>query len=85
MKIRLNVELLEDLQKKNLWSDSELARQIGISRSRLWRAKLPMHHKEYCSPGETLIMGILQTFPNKKFDDFFFLEHMCSEVHKGGE
>jgi hypothetical protein len=74
VKLKLRVDVLEYLQKQMEWSDTELANRLGISRSRLWRAKLPTSHPEYCSPGEALITGILKTFPEKNFDDLFFLE-----------
>jgi transcriptional regulator with XRE-family HTH domain len=74
MKLKLSVDTLETLQKENKWSDTEFAERLGISRSRLWRAKLPTNHHEYCSPGEALITGVLKTFPHMKFEDLFFLE-----------
>ena len=82
MKIKLRVDVLNKLQANNNWTDTELAKQMGISRSRLWRAKLPQDHPEYCSPGESLIIGVLKAFPNKKFDDLFFLDNVCSVVHE---
>lgn len=82
MKIKLRVDVLEDLQTKKGWTDTELANQMGISRSRLWRAKLSEDHTEYCSPGESLIVGVLKAFPEKKFEDLFFLVDVCSVVHK---
>lgn len=82
MKIKLRVEVLEELQKEQGWNDSELAKRMGISRSRLWRAKLPDDHPEYCTPGESLISGVLTAFPKKKFDDLFFLNQVCSDIHK---
>lgn len=78
MKIRLRVDVLEKLQKLNSWTDSELAKRMEISRSRLWRAKLPTNHIEYCSPGESLIVGALTAFPDKRFDDLFFLDNVCT-------
>lgn len=81
MRIRLRVEVLEILQNNKSWTDTELAKRMGISRSRLWRAKLPTNHNEYCSPGESLIIGVLKAFPDKKFDDLFFLEKLCIELH----
>lgn len=81
LKIKLRVDVLEELQEKNNWNDTELAKQMGISRSRLWRAKLPENHNEYCSPGESLIVGAMKAFPDKKFEDLFFLTDVCSVVH----
>ncbi|MCI1696272.1 hypothetical protein [Aneurinibacillus aneurinilyticus] len=78
VKIKLRVDVLEKLQREKQWTDTELAKRMGISRSRLWRAKLPEDHTEYCSPGESLITGALLAFPEKSFDDLFFLDRMCS-------
>lgn len=85
MKIKLRVEVLEALQRERNWTDTELANQMGISRSRLWRAKLPESHPEYCSPGESLIIGTLQAFPAKGFDDLFFLTKLCSDRNNNEE
>ncbi len=73
MRLGINVEQIQKLQQEKGWTDTELAAKIGVSRSRLWRAKLPVTHEHYCSPGETLIIGVLNAFPEKKFDDLFFL------------
>jgi transcriptional regulator with XRE-family HTH domain len=81
LKIKLRVDVLERLQTEKKWTDTELAKQMGISRSRLWRAKLPESHSEYCSPGESLIIGVLKAFPERKFDDLFFLDDACSQIH----
>lgn len=81
MKIKLKVDILENLQTNKGWNDTELAMHMGISRSRLWRARLPEGHKEYSSPGGGLIIGALSAFPDKKFDDLFFLDRVCSSVH----
>jgi transcriptional regulator with XRE-family HTH domain len=81
-KIALNIKKLESLQKERNWTDTELAKRLGISRSRLWRAKLPKDHPHYCSPGESFIAGVLKTFPEVNFDEIFFLDNLCSDVHK---
>lgn len=69
--MKLRVDVLNRLQRERGWTETELARRIGISRSRLWRAKLPVKHKEYCSPGKKFISGLLKTFPDHSFDDLF--------------
>jgi transcriptional regulator with XRE-family HTH domain len=84
MKIKMKVDVLEQLQKEENLNDTQLAERMGISRSRLWRTKLNDSHPEYCSPGESLIIGTLNAFPNKKFEDLFFLSDVCSSVHKKG-
>ncbi|MDQ0876792.1 transcriptional regulator with XRE-family HTH domain [Paenibacillus sp. V4I3] len=85
MKIKLRVEVLEELQKEENLNDTKLAEKMGISRSRLWRTKLDDNHPKYCSPGESLIIGTLQAFPHKKFEDLFFLTELCSDIHNKGE
>lgn len=74
-KIKLKVESLNKIQKEQDLNDSELSKKIGISRNRLWRAKLQETHREYCSPGELFIAGVLKAFPDKSFDDLFFLDN----------
>lgn len=69
--MKLIVSRLEDAQKEKGWNEAELARRMNISRSRLWRAKLEEGHPEYCSPGPTLISGVLKAFPEKDFEYFF--------------
>lgn len=82
MKIKLKIEILEKLQNEKKWTDTELSKQMGISRSRLWRAKLPETHEEYCSPGESFILGTMLAFPEKKFEDLFFLKRVCSRLNE---
>ncbi|MED4083911.1 hypothetical protein P4637_03415 [Halalkalibacterium halodurans] len=82
MKLKLNVEAFNSAQKEMGLNNSELARKMNISRSRLWRAKLPQDHPYYCYPGEDFITGTLMVFRDKKFDELFFLENPCSEIHK---
>lgn len=72
-KIRLRTEVLYQLQDEKGWSDSKLAEKMGVSRSRLWRARLPECHPEYCSIGSDFIAGAMSLFPEKKFEDLFFL------------
>ncbi|MHA6481310.1 helix-turn-helix domain-containing protein [Paenibacillus sp. strain BS8-2] len=69
--MRLQADKLEEAQKEKGWNESEMARRMGISRSRLWRAKLDVSHPSYCSPGPTLIAGVLKAFPEKGFTHFF--------------
>lgn len=73
-KIKLKISEVNEAQQKLKFTDTKFAKYIGISRSRLWRARLPESHQEYCTPGEDFIAGILRAFPNKSFDDFFFLD-----------
>lgn len=84
-KIKLRVDVLNQLQKEHNLTNTELAEKMGISRSRLWRAKLPETHPEYCSPGEDFITGALDAFPELSFDDLFFLDEVCIEVHKNNK
>ncbi|WDF02910.1 hypothetical protein [Shouchella hunanensis] len=82
MKIVLDIEAFERAQKEMGLNNSELARKMKISRSRLWRAKLPVTHTNFCYPGEDFITGSLSVFKDKKFDDLFFLSNVCSEYTK---
>ena len=72
--VRLNKAVLEAAQQKNNWSDSELAQRAGISRSQIWRVKLPAGDKRRNDPGVDLIAGLLKAFENLTFDDLFTLE-----------
>lgn len=72
-KIRLRAEVLYALQNEKDWNDTKLASKMGVSRSRLWRARLPETHPEHCSIGESFIVGAMTLFPESRFEDLFFL------------
>lgn len=74
VRIRLNTEELARRQRKNGWNDEELARQIGVARSQLWRVRLSPDDPRYNAPGQAFIAGVLKAFPDARFEDLFFLE-----------
>lgn len=72
-KIGLHVDVLYRLQDERGWNDTRLAKELGISRSRLWRARLPVDHPEHNTIGANFIAGALSVFQDMKFEDLFFL------------
>jgi hypothetical protein len=75
---RLNVERLEELQKKHgLKFDTDLAEKIGIGYTTLWRIKLPADDPRYSAPGKDSIAKILKAFPEATFEELFFLDECC--------
>lgn len=66
-------------------SDAQLADAMGISTTQLWRARLPEHDPRHNDPGPDFIAGALTVFPNKKFEDLFFLRVASRERNKTGE
>lgn len=84
-KIKVRIDALDMLQKKSNLSDTALAGKMGISRSTLWRIRLPETSKEHCHPGEDFIASALKAFPGIKFEQLFFLDDMCRDVHIKGQ
>lgn len=81
MRVLLKTDILDALQKELGMTDQEFADYIGISRSQLWRAKMPPRDKRF-SLGQDFIAKTLSRFPQHTFEDIFFLEHMshaCDE------
>ncbi len=77
--IRLKVkELLKASIEKDIPSDTQLAEAIGVSRTQMYRAKLPKTDPQYNAPGPNFIAGVLGFFGGK-FEDFFFLEDVIRE------
>ncbi|MHA6484514.1 hypothetical protein ACX1C1_21690 [Paenibacillus sp. strain BS8-2] len=84
MKILLIPGALEAIQNENGMTDQEFAEYIGISRSQLWRILLPKDDKRF-SLGQDVIAKLLQRFPNRKFEELFFLDllsHECDEIQQ---
>jgi len=81
--VTLKAGILDNLQNDLKMNDQEFAEFIGVSRSQLWRAKLPAVDKRF-SLGKDFIAKVLAAFPNLTFEDIFFLDnvyHSCdSEV-----
>lgn len=78
MKVLLKPGILNDLKKQANMSEQEFAIYIGVSRSQLWRVKLPPSDKRF-SLGQDFIAKILKKFPKLSFEDIFFLEKMSHE------
>ncbi|MBG9943898.1 hypothetical protein ABE237_15665 [Brevibacillus formosus] len=79
MKVLLKPGVLDDLRHKLKFTDKRFAEFIGVSRSQLWRAKLPPSDKRF-SLGEDFIAKVLSAFPDHTFEDIFFLDdlsHLC--------
>jgi hypothetical protein len=79
MKVFLRQDILESLQKELDMKDQEFADYIGVSRSQLWRAKMPPNDKRF-SLGQDFIAKVLNSFPTYTFEQLFFLDevsHVC--------
>jgi lambda repressor-like predicted transcriptional regulator len=70
-KVKVKLDALEKLQ--NGMSDAAFSRKIGVAQSTLFRIKLPDNDKRHCDPGKTFIANILNSHPDLKFEDVFFL------------
>lgn len=73
MIIKLNVKAFDNAAKSRGWTDVELAKEMGISTTQLWRVRLPEEDPRHNDPGKDFIAGALRAFPEKKFDELFFL------------
>lgn len=71
---------LEQLQKEKNMTDQEFADFLGTSRSSLWRAKLPPEDERF-SFGQDVMAKILKKFPNKTFEELFFLDQVSHECY----
>ena len=67
-RISLKTEYLKKLQKEQGISDAVLASMASLNPSQIWRVK-----EGRCNPGPDFIAGLLNAFPDKSFDDLFFL------------
>lgn len=79
MTVILKPGILDNLQHDMKMNDQEFSDFIGVSRSQLWRAKLPAVDKRF-SLGKDFIAKVLVAFPNRTFEDIFFLDkvsHVC--------
>lgn len=62
--LKLNIGNFLRLQGKR--SETDMAKQLGISRSQLWRLKCGSH------VGGNTLSRFKERFPDEKIDDFFF-------------
>ncbi|MCZ8520162.1 MULTISPECIES: hypothetical protein [Paenibacillus] len=74
MRVVLKKNIICELQSESGMTDQNFAVHIGISRSQLWRAKLPSTDKRF-SLGHDFIAKVLHTFHDKKFEQLFSIEH----------
>jgi hypothetical protein len=72
--IRLRVkELMKAQIDKDIKTDAELAAEMGVSSSQIWRAKLN-HDDERCNnPGAQFIAGVISVFGGP-FEKYFYIE-----------
>lgn len=66
--IKLNRAEFEKHQAAKGWNDTELAKNMGINRSQVWRVKEGKNE-----PGRDFIAGALKAFPEASFDELFIL------------
>lgn len=84
MRFILKQGVLEEIQFKLKMNDQEFADYIGMSRSSLWRARLPINDRRY-SLGQDVIAKILNKFPEKTFEDLFILDQLYHECDNNNE
>lgn len=76
--IRLKVkELMKAQIDRDISTDADLAKRIGVSPSQVWRAKLPPDDERHNAPGVHFIAGVLGAFDGT-FEDFFYVENIRS-------
>ncbi|MFS1514593.1 hypothetical protein VQL36_19500 [Chengkuizengella sp. SCS-71B] len=74
--VRLNVkELMRAMTEFGIESDVELAAKLGISKTQVWRAKLPINDDRHNSPGPIFIAGVLKAFGGP-FERFFVTDEL---------
>ena len=72
--IQVKPNVIEEIQATFNLNDSKLALKTGLNSSQIGRVK-----KKKCSPGADFIAGMLVAFPDKKFEDIFFLYNPLQE------
>jgi len=77
MTVKLITEVFNKLTKD--LTDSEISKIMNISTTQLWRARLPDDDPRHNDPGSGFIAGALRAFPDKKFEDLFFLTEPLRE------
>ena len=65
---------LETKRKEMKLNKGRFAARLGLTAPTLYRACLDPADPAYTKPGERLIAAILTTFPEAKFEDYFFFE-----------
>lgn len=72
--ILLKRNVFEEYQFKEGWSDSELAKKMGVNKTQVWRVK-----GGHNNPGRDFIAGALKAFPQASFDELFYLPGVLRE------
>jgi DNA-binding XRE family transcriptional regulator len=81
LKVLIKPDVLNTLQASLKKTDQEFADHIGVSRSSLWRAKLPVSDERF-SLGQDVIAKVLNSFSDKSFEDLFFLDKVSHDCDK---
>lgn len=71
-----NVKRIKELMAVNQWSSSELARQMGVSRSETTRL---LNGKR--NGGNKVISGLIKAFPEEPLETLFFLPSVYPNVN----
>lgn len=71
-----NVDRIKELMAVRRWSSSELARQMGVSRSETTRL---LNGKR--NGGNKVISGLIKAFPDESLESIFFLPAMYPNVN----
>lgn len=74
--MRPNIERIKELMDAKRWSASELARQMGVSRSETTRL---LNGKR--NGGNKVISGLIKAFPEESLDSLFFLPTVYPNVN----
>jgi transcriptional regulator with XRE-family HTH domain len=77
-KIVLKSEYLKELQEERGITDVALAKLAFLNPSQIWRVK-----ERRSNPGPEFIAGILNAFPDKNFNDLFFILNPLQESQEG--
>lgn len=57
-------------------TDTEFAKDLGISRSQLWRART-----KHSAVGSDFLAKFKKRYPDKQIDDYFFAEDVPQKQH----
>lgn len=71
-----NIDRIKELMVAKQWSASELARQMGVSRSETTRL---LNGKR--NGGNKVISGLIKAFPDESLESLFFLPTMYPNVN----
>jgi hypothetical protein len=70
-KIIFKPGMIDKMVKEHDTTLTSLAAEIGIGYTQLYRTSLPIDDKNFNFVGSRVIAGILNAFPETKFDDYF--------------